>query len=137
MLQADLNRKGLTSSSNVPNPYTRFCTDAVNLGSSQCLGFAIPPRTCPKTGGRGWKAWVIPSKSRRRYEQFGFHFSPLHQAAAHGHLDAKNMVFITTQALAHELYDETQFQKTIVAGLQQVGNGVYDGLFTAQSDAPN
>jgi len=47
------------------------------------------------------------------------------------------MVFVTTQALAHELCDETRFRKTIVAGLQQVGNGVHDGLFTAQSDAPN
>lgn len=43
----------------------------------------------------------------------------------------------TTQALAHELFDESRFQKDITAALGEVKNAVHDGLFTALLQDPN
>lgn len=43
----------------------------------------------------------------------------------------------TTQALAHELCDESRFQKHITAALGEVKNAVHDGLFTALLQDPN
>ncbi|KAK4445413.1 cytochrome P450 [Podospora aff. communis PSN243] len=48
----------------------------------------------------------------------------------------RNVVFVSTQALVHELCDETRFEKNIVGALLQVKNGVRDGLFTTRTDDP-
>ncbi|KAK0645376.1 putative bifunctional P-450:NADPH-P450 reductase [Cercophora newfieldiana] len=48
----------------------------------------------------------------------------------------RNMIFVNTQALAHELCDETRFRKTVVASLVQIRNGVHNGLFTADTEDP-
>ncbi|KAK0714759.1 cytochrome P450 [Lasiosphaeris hirsuta] len=50
---------------------------------------------------------------------------------------SREMVFVTSQALVHELCDEKRFQKGINAALLEVRNGVHDGLFTARIDEPN
>ncbi|KAK3398875.1 putative bifunctional P-450:NADPH-P450 reductase [Sordaria brevicollis] len=49
----------------------------------------------------------------------------------------RNVVFVTSQALIHELCDEKRFQKTVSSALQEVRHGVHDGLFTARNDEPN
>ncbi|KAK3352503.1 putative bifunctional P-450:NADPH-P450 reductase [Lasiosphaeria hispida] len=49
----------------------------------------------------------------------------------------RDMVFVTSQALVHELCDEKRFQKGINAALLEVRHGVHDGLFTARLDEPN
>lgn len=38
---------------------------------------------------------------------------------------------VANQALMNEICDETRFKKNVASGLQQVRNGVHDGLFTA------
>lgn len=42
-----------------------------------------------------------------------------------------------SQRLAHEVCDETRFEKAIEIILGQVRNAVHDGLFTAHNDEPN
>ncbi|KAK3938330.1 putative bifunctional P-450:NADPH-P450 reductase [Diplogelasinospora grovesii] len=49
----------------------------------------------------------------------------------------RSVVFVTTQALIHELCDEKRFQKGVNAALKEVRNGVHDGLFTARIEEPN
>jgi len=43
----------------------------------------------------------------------------------------------SSQALVHELCDETRFNKAVKAALLEVRNGVHDGLFSAHNDEPN
>jgi cytochrome P450 / NADPH-cytochrome P450 reductase len=43
----------------------------------------------------------------------------------------------SSQALVHELCNERRFQKTINPVLNQVRNGIHDGLFTAHNGEPN
>lgn len=43
----------------------------------------------------------------------------------------KTRVFISTHELVDEICDEERFTKKVVAGLQEIRNGVEDGLFTA------
>ncbi|KAK4494570.1 hypothetical protein PRZ48_013926 [Zasmidium cellare] len=45
--------------------------------------------------------------------------------------------FISSVDLVEEVCDETRFGKTIDDNLQEVRNGVHDGLFTAHNDEPN
>ncbi|KAK1826130.1 putative bifunctional P-450:NADPH-P450 reductase [Podospora conica] len=57
-------------------------------------------------------------------------------AEKHGELyrirfPGREVIHVTTQALAHELFDESRFQKDITAALGEVKNAVHDGLFTA------
>ncbi|KAF7900145.1 hypothetical protein EAF00_004481 [Botryotinia globosa] len=46
-------------------------------------------------------------------------------------------LFISTQALLNEICDEKRFTKTVAGGLEQVRNGVGDGLFTARHGEEN
>lgn len=43
----------------------------------------------------------------------------------------------SSQALVHELCDEKRFRKPIATALQEIRNGVNDGLFTAREDEAN
>jgi cytochrome P450 / NADPH-cytochrome P450 reductase len=52
-------------------------------------------------------------------------------------LPGRNLVFVTTQALCHELCDEKRFQKSVTGVLVQVRNGLHDGLFTGHTDKLN
>ncbi|KAJ4289342.1 hypothetical protein N0V88_007093 [Collariella sp. IMI 366227] len=47
------------------------------------------------------------------------------------------ILIASSQALVHELCDETRFRKPIGSTLGEVRNGVHDGLFTAFGDEPN
>ncbi|KAK3485770.1 putative bifunctional P-450:NADPH-P450 reductase [Neurospora hispaniola] len=49
----------------------------------------------------------------------------------------RNTVFVTSQALVHELCDEKRFQKTVNSALHEIRHGIHDGLFTARNDEPN
>ncbi|KAK3687194.1 putative bifunctional P-450:NADPH-P450 reductase [Podospora appendiculata] len=49
----------------------------------------------------------------------------------------RSMLFVTTQALVHELCDEKRFKKSVTAVLAEVRQGVHDGLFTAHNEEPN
>jgi len=51
-------------------------------------------------------------------------------------LGARTVVFCSSVALADELCDEKRFVKIPRSALQQVRNGVNDGLFTANPDEP-
>ncbi|KAH7367976.1 bifunctional P-450:NADPH-P450 reductase [Plectosphaerella cucumerina] len=44
----------------------------------------------------------------------------------------RSVVFVSTQALIHETCDEKRFRKSINATLNNIRNGVHDGLFTAR-----
>ncbi|KAF7916449.1 uncharacterized protein EAE97_012109 [Botrytis byssoidea] len=46
-------------------------------------------------------------------------------------------LFISTQALLNEICDEKRFTKIVAGGLEQVRNGVGDGLFTARHGEEN
>ncbi|TGO18951.1 hypothetical protein BPAE_0357g00010 [Botrytis paeoniae] len=46
-------------------------------------------------------------------------------------------LFISTQALLNEICDEKRFTKIVAGGLEQVRNGVGDGLFTARHREEN
>ncbi|KAK0627971.1 bifunctional P-450:NADPH-P450 reductase [Immersiella caudata] len=48
----------------------------------------------------------------------------------------RQVIFVGTQALVHELCDESRFGKNPVGALLQVKNGVRDGLFTTRTDDP-
>ncbi|KAK3319439.1 putative bifunctional P-450:NADPH-P450 reductase [Apodospora peruviana] len=43
----------------------------------------------------------------------------------------RDVVLVTTQALVHELSDESRFEKSVGAALLEVRNGTNDGIFTA------
>lgn len=47
------------------------------------------------------------------------------------------MVLVSSQELVNEVCNEQNFGKTITAALNEVRNGVHDGLFTARNDEPN
>lgn len=47
------------------------------------------------------------------------------------------MLFVSTQKLVNEACDEKRFAKAVGAVLQEVRNGVHDGLFTAHAEEPN
>lgn len=40
-------------------------------------------------------------------------------------------VFISSQQLVDEVFDEERFAKVVSGGLNEIRNGVHDGLFTA------
>lgn len=40
-------------------------------------------------------------------------------------------VFISSQQLVDEVFDEERFTKVVSGGLNEIRNGVHDGLFTA------
>lgn len=40
-------------------------------------------------------------------------------------------VFISSHELAEEVFNEERFSKVVSGGLQEIRNGVHDGLFTA------
>ncbi|KAI9640754.1 hypothetical protein NHQ30_011063 [Ciborinia camelliae] len=46
-------------------------------------------------------------------------------------------LFISTQSLLNEICDEKRFTKIVSGGLEQVRNGVGDGLFTARHGEEN
>lgn len=46
-------------------------------------------------------------------------------------------LYISTQALLNEICDEKRFTKVVSGGLEQVRNGVTDGLFTARYGEEN
>ncbi|CCD33597.1 hypothetical protein BofuT4_P072760.1 [Botrytis cinerea T4] len=46
-------------------------------------------------------------------------------------------LFISTQALLNEICDEKRFTKVVAGSLEQVRNGVGDGLFTARHGEEN
>lgn len=49
----------------------------------------------------------------------------------------RTSVVVSTQALIHELCDESRFQKCVGPVLEEVRNGVHDGLFTAFNGETN
>jgi cytochrome P450/NADPH-cytochrome P450 reductase len=52
----------------------------------------------------------------------------------HFYLAGAERVVIASQELMNEICDEKRFQKVIAAALEQVRNGVHDGLFTARGE---
>jgi cytochrome P450 / NADPH-cytochrome P450 reductase len=46
-------------------------------------------------------------------------------------LGGKEKLFISTQELMNEVCDEKRFEKNVSGALEQIRNGVQDGLFTA------
>ncbi|KAJ6600950.1 fatty acid hydroxylase [Mycena vulgaris] len=49
----------------------------------------------------------------------------------------RNLVCVSSYALANEVSDDTRFKKRVAGGLMEVRNLVGDGLFTAHADEPN
>ncbi|KUI57486.1 hypothetical protein VP1G_04797 [Cytospora mali] len=52
-------------------------------------------------------------------------------------LPGRSVVVVSTQALVNEVCNEKRFKKDIARVLDEVRNGVHDGLFTAHSEEPN
>ncbi|KFA73184.1 hypothetical protein S40288_08930 [Stachybotrys chartarum IBT 40288] len=52
-------------------------------------------------------------------------------------LPGRTAVILSTQALVNEICDERRFTKTVNGTLNQVRNGVHDGLFTAKQGEEN
>ncbi|KAF4447133.1 bifunctional P-450:NADPH-P450 reductase [Fusarium austroafricanum] len=52
-------------------------------------------------------------------------------------LGAKAPIFVASNSMINEVCDEKRFKKTLKSALQQVREGVHDGLFTAFDDEPN
>jgi cytochrome P450 len=52
-------------------------------------------------------------------------------------LGGQEKLFITTAALLNEICDEKRFTKLVTGNLNQVRNGIADGLFTAHSHEHN
>ncbi|EKG19175.1 Cytochrome P450 [Macrophomina phaseolina MS6] len=60
----------------------------------------------------------------------------IHMAETYGHifryvLAGSPRVVVCSQALVNEVCDEKRFMKKVAAGLEEVRNGIHDGLFTA------
>ncbi|CAI4214184.1 unnamed protein product [Parascedosporium putredinis] len=69
-----------------------------------------------------------------------FHYHPADHAHRKGEIYRLNFagsttVVVSTHELVNETCDEKRFQKTISKTLQQVRNGVHDGLFTAHNNS--
>ena len=58
---------------------------------------------------------------------------PIYKLSLLGH----ERVFISSFELANELFDEKRFCKNVAGPLNEVRNGVHDGLFTAHHGEPN
>ncbi|SPO06415.1 probable bifunctional P-450:NADPH-P450 reductase [Cephalotrichum gorgonifer] len=70
------------------------------------------------------------------------HGSLLRLSRTHGEIyrlrfPNRTVVVLSTNALVNEACDEKRFKKTISAALNQVRNGVHDGLFTAHDGEEN
>ncbi|KAK7748645.1 hypothetical protein SLS53_000666 [Cytospora paraplurivora] len=52
-------------------------------------------------------------------------------------LPGRSVIVVSTQALVNEVCDEKRFKKDIAKVLNEVRNGVHDGLFTAHAEEPN
>ncbi|KAH8678189.1 cytochrome P450 [Xylariales sp. PMI_506] len=52
-------------------------------------------------------------------------------------LPGRNMVMVSSHRLIDEVSDETRFKKVPSGPLEQIRNGVHDGLFTARLEEPN
>ncbi|KAG9252258.1 cytochrome P450 [Emericellopsis atlantica] len=68
--------------------------------------------------------------------------SMVHLADQHGEiyrlsLPGRTIVFVSSQALVHETCDEKRFVKSVNKTLEQVRNGIGDGLFTAHNEEEN
>lgn len=77
--------------------FTVFCTNAADLGGHPFLGFATLKGSHPLPVRRGSKPWVINKSSPnwRQLQKRGrntLYISALHNAAAHGHVDAMRLL---------------------------------------------
>ncbi|KAK4235289.1 cytochrome P450 [Achaetomium macrosporum] len=52
-------------------------------------------------------------------------------------LPAGEIIVVSSQRLVHELCDEKRFRKPVMGALNQVRNGIHDGLFTAREGEAN
>ncbi|KAK4142251.1 cytochrome P450 [Dichotomopilus funicola] len=52
-------------------------------------------------------------------------------------LPTGSTLVVSSQALVHELCDDTRFRKPVAAALAEIRNGVHDGLFTAREEETN
>lgn len=46
------------------------------------------------------------------------------------HFPGRSLVFVSTQALVNETCDEKRFKKCVNSALNEIRDGVHDGLFT-------
>ncbi|KZT53966.1 cytochrome P450 [Calocera cornea HHB12733] len=88
---------------------------------------SIPSPPAYPIVGHAHTGVIDPVNSAQSYRILREKYGPIYQLNFYG----KPFVVVTSQKLANELCDETRFHKFVSGALEQVRNGVGDGLFTA------
>ncbi|KAK4244447.1 cytochrome P450 [Corynascus novoguineensis] len=69
----------------------------------------------------------------RTFQDFAEEYGEIYRL----NLPSGTTVVVSSQALIHELFDDTRFRKPVAAALAEIRNGVNDGLFTAREEETN